>query len=381
MAEKQYTYEAVQARLRTQKSKARLYLRDGYIWVQGTFPPKPGSTRAKPYQQKFSLNLVANKDGFKKAEKKAIAISGLLQADAFDWNEYLSSDKIPETKPARLWIGEFAEHYQATHDIKCHTWNKQWMEVFNQLPQDKPVTPEILKAIALRTKDNTRNRKEKCLKLQHLADFVGLDVNLTQYKGSYGASKVKHRELPKDYEVANLYYQIPNPAWRWMYGVIAAYGLRPHEAFFAEWTDQGLYVTKGKTGPRLVFQALFPQWAEDWNLSEVIKPNIDAEAILEKYGGCFEKLGSKVTKQLKRYGLPYTAYDFRHAYAIRASVTFDLKPGPASALMGHSPNIHYGEYHKHARLADHQAAVARIVNSPDCPKPPSAEMDPQGGAS
>lgn len=81
MSRKQYTFEAVQQRLREARSKVKLYLRgqeQKTIWVQGTFPPKPGSDRPKPYQQKFSLHLPANEEGFKAAEAEAFRISALL---------------------------------------------------------------------------------------------------------------------------------------------------------------------------------------------------------------------------------------------------------------------------------------------------------------
>ena len=52
---------------------------------------------------------------------------------------------------------------------------------------------------------------ETCRKLQKLADFAGVDVDLLQYKGSYGPSKVQPRRLPSDEEIAHWYYKIPNP--------------------------------------------------------------------------------------------------------------------------------------------------------------------------
>ena len=47
-----------------------------------------------------------------------------------------------------------------------------------------------------------------------------------------------------------------------------------------------------------------------------------------------QELGTKVSRQFKRYGIPFPPYVLRHAYGIRASVTFEL-PVTAAALMGH----------------------------------------------
>ena len=378
MPRKQYTFEAVQQRLREARSKVKLYLRgqeQKTIWVQGTFPPKPGSDRPKPYQQKFSLHLPANEEGFKAAEAEAFRISALLmdKTKPFPWNDFLDPKKIPETKPAKCWIAEFKNFYMETHTLSESTWKNHWMKVYKRLNLEAPITAELLEKLVLQTKRNSRNRSETCKKLQKLANFMELEIDLLQYKGNYGPSRVEDRDIRSDLEIAKWWYEIPNPAWKWIYGVIATYGLRPHEALFCQPTPQGLQVLKGKTGPRLVFEALYPEWVDEWNLMELRKPNIDAEGILQR-NGSFDTLGNKVTRQLKRYGVPFPAYDLRHAYAIRC-VMFGITEVPAAALMGHSPVIHLRTYQKHISLIRNREAVDRAMNHPKRPKPPVVELN------
>jgi hypothetical protein len=90
-----------------------------------------------------------------------------------------------------------------------------------------------------KTERNTRNRKETCRKLQALADFAGLEVDLLQYKGNYGASKVEDRDVPSDEEIALWWKKIPNLSWRCVYGLMAAFGLRDHEVFFVSGETKG----------------------------------------------------------------------------------------------------------------------------------------------
>ncbi|MFM2430627.1 MAG: hypothetical protein RLZZ511_1840, partial [Cyanobacteriota bacterium] len=223
----------------------------------------------------------------------------------------------------------------------------------------------------LATEPNTRNRLETCRKLQKLADFAKLPADFLEFEGNYGPSKVKDRAVPTDEAIVAQWSAIANPGWRWVYGIMAAFGLRDHEVFFCEWTDEGLQVRKGKTGPRLVFQALYPEWVAEWDLRTVIRPKIqDADGLYAK-----QQLGTKVARAFNRQGVPFTPYDLRHAFGIRASVTFELPVTTAAALMGHSPKIHLERYHKHINLKQNQAAARRVMDRADRPKPPTLPAD------
>ncbi|MEO1298836.1 MAG: hypothetical protein AAFW75_24265 [Cyanobacteria bacterium J06636_16] len=233
--------------------------------------------------------------------------------------DYLSKNTLPEYKPVHLWVSEFKRRYLETHNLKPSTWNNQWEKIYKRLSPDEPLTSEMLEAQVLLTKRNMRNRMETCRKLQHLATFAGIDVDLLQYKGNYGPSRVEERDIPSDAEIARVWKEIPNPAWQWAYGMMAAFGLRDQELFFCEWTADGLLVTKGKTGSRLVFLGLYPEWLEEWDLRTVKLPKVkDAKAAYDA-----DRLGEKVARQFRRYKIPFQPYDLCHAFGIRASVTLN----------------------------------------------------------
>jgi integrase len=369
MAKKQeYTLEAVNQRLSEGKVKAKVFLRPGVgtLHLKATLPPKPGSDRPLPYQQVISLGLPANPDGFKRAEQEARILSGELINNEFDWSKYQKAEKLPENKPSKLWVAEFKAWYMQRHTVSEKTFVGDWMAVFKRLPHNSPLTAALMLDAVQATERNTRTRAEVCRKLQELAHFAKIDVNLLQFKGDYGPSKVRDRDIPPDSEIAYWWDQIPNPAWQWMYGVMATFGLRDHEAFFCEWTNDGLTVLKGKTGPRLVFQPLYPDWVDNWELRTIKRPpSQDIDAIYAK-----GKLGDKVARQFRRYGIPFNPYDLRHAYGIRASVTFELPVTTAAALMGHSPKIHLERYHKHIKLKQNQDAARRVMERSNLPTPP-----------
>lgn len=363
----EYTPRAVTKRLKDGKVQARVYRRGNRLWLQATLPPKPNSDRENPYQQRISLGLPANEDGYRRAEQEAQLLGARLASGTFEWRDYLSENVLPEYKPVHLWVNEFKRNYLETHNLKPSTWSNQWEKIYKRLPPNEPLTSEMLEAQVFLTERNTRNRMATCRKLQHLATFAGLGIDLLQYKGNYGPSQVEERDIPSDAEIARIWKEIPNPDWQWAYGMMAAFGLRDQEIFFCEWIDDGLLVTKGKTGSRLVFLGLYQEWVEEWDLRNIKLPKVrDAEAAYDA-----GRLGEKVARQFRRYKIPFQPYDLRHAFGIRASVTFELPVTTAAALMGHTPKIHLARYHKHIKLKQNQEAAKRILSRPDSPKPPS----------
>jgi hypothetical protein len=117
----EYTLETVNERLQDGRVKARLVQRGGMLWLQATLPPKPGSDRSKPYQQKISLGLPANDDGFRRAEGEARRLGASLVTGKFDWDEYLKPERLPKNKPVQLWIEEFKQHYMETQSLQDST--------------------------------------------------------------------------------------------------------------------------------------------------------------------------------------------------------------------------------------------------------------------
>jgi integrase len=340
--------------------------RGGRLSVRGTFPPKPGSDRLGNSQGRISLGLPVSEGGLKRAEVEVRLIAAELLANQFDWRKYVNPERLPETKPVARWVEEFKNYYMARNSLTEDTWGDDWGRKFKRLPQGKPLSEAAMVKVIHGIKKDTRDRLETCRKFQHLADFAGLKVDLLQFKGSYGPSQVEARDIQTDRQIMEAWERIPNQNWKWVFGVMAAFGLRDHEVFFAQWEADGLRITQGKTGPRLVFAPLFPEWVELWNLREVRLPKIaDIQRSYER-----RVLGDKVCRQFRRYEVGFPPYNLRHAYAIRASVTFGFPVATSAALMGHSIAVHLAKYHKHITLKANQEAALRVMERSDRPKPP-----------
>ncbi|MEO0374613.1 MAG: site-specific integrase [Cyanobacteria bacterium P01_A01_bin.17] len=337
------------------------------IYFQATLPPKPGSQKSVPYQQKIATGHPASADGIKRAEAEAKLLDAALIAGTFDWADYRIRQRR-STQTVDTWVKKFEAGYRAQRQLKERTWQENWAKIFNRLPQSVRLEPEILIEQCINKPENSRIRQQTCQKLQALADFAGLEVDLLKYKGKYGPSKVEKRDLPDDVQIAESINNIPNPGWKWVFGAIAALGLRPHEAFFCHWTNDGLQISKGKTGPRLVFQAFYPEWVDEWGLRNIQLPKISAQEAYEK-----GRLGKMIRNQFRdRYKLPFPPYDLRHAYAIRSTVLFGVPETVSAQLMGHSPEVHHQIYHRWISLAMSKQAIDRVMSQPQRPKPPAA---------
>jgi integrase len=169
------------------------------------------------------------------------------------------------------------------------------------------------------------------------------------------------RDLPSDELIAEWWEKIPNLQWRWVYSVIAALGVRPHEAFFLKPTSDPLIwdVLDGKTGPRQT-SALYPEWVEEWNLLNGGAPNLSYPE--------FQQYGSQTVHQFARYKIPFVPYDLRHAFAVRC-IKFDISASIAARMMGHSVAVHTKTYQRWLSAAEQKAVYQKAITQG--PKAPS----------
>ena len=164
------------ARLKAARIRVTIRCRGEALYLRATLPPKPGSRRVKPGQYDLKTGLPLSRDGLRRAEAEAQHLGSTLALKQFDWSDWLD-EKPPEEREIREWIGEFKQHYMSTHSLSETTWARHWQTVYNALPQDGMLMPEVLVATAVDTLPNTRKRREFCLKLQKLADFAEIELD------------------------------------------------------------------------------------------------------------------------------------------------------------------------------------------------------------
>ena len=370
----------VNQRLKAARLGLKIERRGDMLALRGTLPPRPGSDRYHPYQQRISLKLPANKTALKQAEQEAKVIAARLIEQTFDWRPYLvqrgavlGSDELTDK------IAAFAQHYLdvAAADPDKHpasvkaTWEKAYrpyLKKLQELSDRRSLSlPEAIVATVKGTRANSRSRQVCCTAMDAFAAYLGLElpIDLKTLWGKYGSSRTQMRQLPTDDEILQWFHRIPNPAWQCVYGMMAAYGLRNHEVFFcdcralingeAEAAIEVLDVTK--TGAHDVWP-FPPQWIDEFGLREQTLPDIELD--LQKT--TLQRIGQQVTLQFRRYEIPFSPYDLRHAWAVR-TILLGVPDTVAARMMGHSVAIHNRTYHRWITRRDQQRAVQAVLKS------------------
>lgn len=340
--------ERVNQRLKDAGSRVRVRLNGKVLGIRATLPLKSGYGKK---QQDIRLGIPATREGLKQVENRAHHLDQQLILGTFKWSNW---ERDPAPSPEEMTVSRLIEEFKPfkMRKSKCseETWKSSWMSVYEKLPQNEPLTEENVIAVVSTSAEDSRNRQIHVQKLQALCKFAGLNLDLQERLGEY---EPEPREIPSDELIEEWRDRIPNPAWRWVYGVISTFGIRSHEVFFCDLADEiTLQVHKGKTGPR-VSHAIRPEWVERWNLMDRTMPSIHRKT--------FKEYGQAVSLQFGRYNLPFVPYDLRHAWAIRASVVIGLPNSVAADLMGHSVAVHTKTYHRWLSADTNRKVYMRMV--------------------
>ena len=330
------------SRLKAGNIRVRLQPRKDSIFLRATFPPKPGELQAK--QRDLSLGIKINPAGIKLAEAKAKEIGGLLDAGRFDWSPYLKSSPTKSGTTIGDWVERFTENYFESRPQtpnKLSNFGKEYGAVFRHLPLDVLLTEKVLKSTILaKSQPESRTRKRYVMVCQKLAVFAGLECDLKPLQGNYSSRKVTPRDIPTDEEIEKHLESINNPQWRWIFGMLATYGLRPHEIYHLDCSaiSKGVVrvLANTKTGERTCYPCP-SDWVEKFDLADTFTPVSGYEVNT--------KLGHIISKAFReRLKLPFPPYHLRHAYAARTA-TLGVEVAIASKWMGHSVDVHCKIYH------------------------------------
>ena len=196
--------------------------------------------------------------------------------------------------------------------------------------------------------------------MQRLADCAGVDVDLRPLNVGYSAADVVPKKIPDDDLIERTISDISNPQWRYVFALMAVYGLRDHEAYLCTLEDRdGALVAvvpdDSKTGKHVAFPVP-SKWAELWLMGDRTLPKITVKAN--------EEYGSRFAAQWRRLKAPKTPYVLPHAYAIRCHVQ-GVKVAIAADWMGHSPDMHLKRYHRWIADKTHREAWEQLQAKPE----------------
>ncbi|MEQ9549944.1 MAG: site-specific integrase [Coleofasciculus sp. G3-WIS-01] len=341
--------------LRTLNIGVAVNQRGKRLYLRATLPPKPGTHRGT-HQQEISLGVYCNADGLQFAKTEAMKLGAALATRSFDWNNYLEL-AVQDPTLVKEWIRKYEEDYfnkRTKNSASMTTWDKDYRLTFEKLPQDELLTVENCLRLIGKTEPSSRARQRYVMALSSLCRFAGIEAKFSGLS-KYSTKELNPRNIPSDKLIVEIRQQITDPAWRWVYGMLAVYGLRSHEVFLIDVDrlkskDYSLYVKEGKTGARTVFP--FPlSWWKDWELFDVHIPSVKANRNSD--------YGTRTAKKFKQYKIPFKAYDLRHRWAIR-TLELGLDLSLSAQQMGHSHEIHSKIYHRWISEKTHQEAFERL---------------------
>ncbi|WP_143467600.1 site-specific integrase [Leptolyngbya ohadii] len=361
-------------RLKAAQMRLQIERRGTKLCLRGTLPPRPGSDRLRPYQQRVPLDLPATPSGLKQAEQQVKIIAAQLIQNNFDWRQFLPVaggkrlNQMDLSEKLKAFERHFLEHLAKAGNPGSvrTTWEKTYapylrkLEATAQNHSQFTIAEAIYRTIQEIPADS-RSRQVCCTAFNALAEFLDLElsIDLKTLAGTYSPSKTQMRRLPSDEEIIAGFEAIPNPAWRFVYGIMATYGLRNHEVFFcdyaaliqqeAEAVIEVLPTTK--TGSHQVWP-FYPEWVDRFNLHEIQLPSLN----LDLNQTTLQRIGQQVATQFRRYQIPFSPYDLRHAWAVR-TIHFGIPDTVAARMMGHSVAIHTRTYHRWITRRDQQQAV------------------------
>jgi integrase len=351
----------------------RLELRGQRLGLRGPLPCRHGSGRHPV--QRISLGLPADAAGLAQAKERLKEVLRQLQQGRFDWTMW--GQALPEPgsgDPLGLESFEaafFADPRRRRNPAGCRTtWTGAYRPYLRRLAavateRNWPMGLPLLEAV-LESYDPTSRSRQQCgTALAALARHLDLALpeDWSERSAGYGLHAAQFRRLPGDGQILALAEQIPNPGWRLAYGLMATYGLRNHEVFFCDLSalapggDQVIRVLPtSKTGEHQVWP-FQPEWVERFELERLGRdPGLLPAVRTDLRHTTLQQAGRRLAEQFRRYDLPITPYDLRHAWAVR-TIHIGLPDTVAARMMGHSVAIHTRTYHHWITRRDQQQAV------------------------
>ena len=388
--------KAINARLRAARVSVSVRKSGNSLQLRTTLPIKPGDidkNGSGTKQYDISLGIPFSFDGLNTAEEEANELGKLIARKQFYWTDkYLGKTRIKANlQNISDLIINFEQNYFQTRKrtLKSeNTFNSYLYIAQKHLPKDKlAINANFIEAVqSCSSSDSVKNELIKVIRV--LCKCSGLEVpELNNFKIQPTAKR--KRDIPTDLEIEKEYLRFQNYAlnrptklinredrnnwklWRWVYGMLATYGLRPLEIFVKpdlDWwlsSDNTMNTWRVneecKTGDREALP-LYPRWIESFNLKN------DQEAIELLKTKIADKITSKQINAV-RHGtdrwfrfveIPFQPYDLRHAWAIRAHL-MGIPIKAAADNLGNSVNMHTSIYQKWFSLENRNVAIEEAI--------------------
>lgn len=334
------------ARLKAVQAGCRIQLRGRSYALEATLPLRHGPGRK---QQKITLGRVT----LLEAERRALELSHQIRSATFSWEAWEKP-----SAPGVITVDAFRAAAERLHASKYRTdperghknWTKNWLPALRKLPLAGAVTEKTLLQVVECLPENGSSRRNQGTILAQVAESLSIPTaRLRKACAGYGAGRLTPRDIPEDGVITSTLERVSARHWRWCLGMLATYGLRPHELEEITPSSDKTWIVADhtKTGSRQVHPCP-SAWYESFELGAIAKP---PPSRLE--------LSARLSYQLRRIKAPFTCYALRHAYAIRL-MEKGVPPELGCRLMGHSLQTHETHYKRWLQQDRITRAMARF---------------------
>jgi len=357
--------------------KLKIEKRGSKLNIRGSLPSKENKNIQKV--QRISLGIDADNVGLEEAKKKLQLISLQLELDQFEWRDWITLSTQECNKTYEFFIKKISEFEKNffkenrnyhLNSARKSTWNSSYKPYIKRMisiyqKNDNKDISNIFLSTLKSYKEGSRSRKQCGTSLNVFAEFLELNLP-SEWKylsRGYGIKKASFRNLPDDNLIEEIWKNIPNKSWQYVFGLMATYGLRNHEVFFCDLSalknsgDKILRILPTtKTGEHQVWP-FHPKWVDLFELRSLGNdPNLLPKINSDLRETTLQNIGKRITDQFNRYNLNIRPYDLRHAWAVR-TIFYDLPDTVAARMMGHSVSLHTQTYHHWITKRDQQKAV------------------------
>ena len=309
----------------------------GRLYLLARVPRRDGGPGLQ--QTRIALRLDDTPINRRTAAKQLQTLERQLTDGSFSWSYWLDQ----EPGDGITWREAIARLYRARVVLgrtSESTWEINYLGRLRQLPPGGRVTTAAITAALEKYDRSSCSYKELFYLLRHLARLVGVEFPEVPQPTYSQAALVA---VPDDAEIVAWIDALTGPP-RWYFGMMATYGLRPHEIEGSTLIERDYcqVAEATKTGFRTVVP-LPREWVERFSLRDrQLRPTLE---------GAANDRADAVSKWLWRQarGLPWRPYALRHAYAGRLwrEGGSRLDVFTAARLMGHTPAQHSKVYRAH----------------------------------
>ncbi|EHA63716.1 hypothetical protein Syn8016DRAFT_0757 [Synechococcus sp. WH 8016] len=323
--------------------------------------PKKADARATSYQT-ISTGLKATPDNVALLKAMALELDEQIQSGTFSWvlwskealkkrAQGIAADGITPAEFASAIEETFRHKHPGVEQSWKTAWGKKFSPAYKRM-RSAPVA--VVDEAALRdlllSNPSLAARKTDGSIYSITIAFKGWKQfdrsSIFEASAGYTAAELTPRDIPSDEELLGYYEEIDAPHWKWLYGIMLTYGIRPHEIVYSSLTADGrLDISEGKTGAREAWPCK-PEWVRKLNLREEHRPTQSYQTVAKAASDYFaEKKPGRPGIRTRPARLPFSLYTLRHAYAIRLMAD-GYNSDLSAKLMGHSVRVHTETYRR-----------------------------------